>query len=112
MSRMAQDLDKSEPGATAANIFCRSCGSPLAQAADWEQEQDSVWSVRIWCPECGFEQTAAFERSQLLFLSLAIEEGFNWMLQALVELDAVAAAPANFDFARKAQTERIHPTGH
>ncbi len=109
---MGQDLDRNDSRATAANIFCRSCGSPLAQAADWDQGQDSVWEVRLWCPECGFEQAAALDRSQLLYLSLAIEEGFNWMLQALAELTAVAAAPANFDFARKAQTERIRPAGH
>jgi hypothetical protein len=111
-SGMTPDINKDEPRAAAANIFCRSCGSPLAQAADWDREQDSVWAVRLWCPECGFEQAAALDRSQLLYLSLAIEEGFNWMLQALAELNAVSAAPANFDFARKAQTERIHPAGH
>jgi hypothetical protein len=111
-SCMTPDIDKDEPRETAANIFCRSCGSPLIQAADWEREQDSVWALRLWCPECGFEQVAALDRSQLPYLSLAIEEGFSWMLQALAELNALAAAPTSFDFARRAQTERFHPAGH
>jgi hypothetical protein len=112
MSGMREGIDKHRSRITAPNIFCRSCASPLVQATEWEQEDDSLWSVRLWCPECGFEQAASLDRPQLLYLSLAVEEGFGWMLQALAELTAAAAMPANFDFAHRAQTDRIQPAGH
>jgi hypothetical protein len=108
---MTHRADRNESRITAPNIFCHVCGSPLVQAAEWEREDDSLWSVRLWCPECGFEQVAALDRPQLLYLSLAIEEGFGWMLQALAELNAIAAAPADFDFAQRAQSDRIQPSG-
>lgn len=91
------------------NIFCRACASPLVQAVEWEQEEDSVWSIRLWCPECGFEQTATLDRPQLLYLSLAIEEGFGWVLDALSELSDLSTGPSNLDFAHRAQTDRIKP---
>jgi hypothetical protein len=108
---MTEGIDKQGSRITAPNIFCRSCASPLVQATDWEREDESLWGVRLWCPECGFEQAASLDRPQLLYLSLAIEEGFGWMLQALAELNAVAAAPSSLDFARRAQTDRIQPAG-
>lgn len=97
---------------TAPNIFCRSCASPLVQATDWEERDDSQWGVRLWCPECGFDQTAILDRSQLLYLTLAVEEGFGWMLEALAELSTLAAAPADLDFAHRVKTDRIQPAGH
>ena len=89
------------------NVFCRSCDSPLVQAGDWQQEDGSCWTVTLWCPECGFTQAATLDRPQLLYLSLAIEEGFVWVLEGLGELDSCAAGPGCLDFAHRAQTDRI-----
>lgn len=99
--------DIRDSGVIAPNIFCRACVSPLVQAVDWTQVEDSSWHIRLWCPECGFEQTATLDRSQLLYLSLAIEEGFVWMLDALSELHTLSKEPMDIDFAHKAQTDRI-----
>jgi hypothetical protein len=93
------------------NVFCRSCSSPLVQAVDWRQEGESSWHVILWCPECGFEQETTLERPQLLYLSLAIEEGFVWMLEALAELNSLSSEPDCLDFAHRAQTDRIRSTG-
>ncbi len=111
MAHMTDGTDKRMRRPIAANIFCRACGSPLVQAADWEQEEESHWSMRLWCPECGFEQAATLDRPQLLYLSLAIEEGFGWMLRALSELNAISPLPSDLDFAHRAQTDRIRPVG-
>jgi hypothetical protein len=89
------------------NVFCRACHSPLVQAVDWKQVDESLWKVTLWCPECGFEQEATLERSQLLYLSLAIEEGFVWVLEALAELHGISTEPGGLDFAHRAQTDRI-----
>jgi hypothetical protein len=91
----------------APNVFCRACDSPLVQAVDWDKDNDSFWSVRLWCPECGFDQAATLERSQLLLLSLAIEEGFVWLLEALSELSAISPEPGSVDLVHRAQTDRI-----
>lgn len=93
------------------NVFCRACRSPLVQAVGWKQDDESSWNVRLLCPECGFEQEATLERSQLLYLSLAIEEGFVWMLEALAELNSISAEPGGLDFAHRAQTDRIPSLG-
>jgi len=93
----------------APNVFCRSCASPLIQALDWEQEEESMWSVRLWCPDCGFEQAAVLDRAQLLYLSLAVEEGFAWMLDALSQLNAGALDSEDFDLIHRARTDRISP---
>ena len=85
MAHVTDGTDKRMQRLIAPTIFCRACGSPLVQAADWEQEEESHWSIRLWCPECGFERAATLDRPQLLYLSLAIEDGFGWMLQALSE---------------------------
>ena len=111
MCRMTNGMDKPIQRISAPNIFCRACASPLVQAADWEQEDEALWSIRLWCPECGFEQAATLDRPQLLYLSLATEEGFGWMLQALSELNAISAAPSGLDFAHRVETDRIRPTG-
>lgn len=95
----------------APNVFCRACDSPLVQAVEWEQQADAVWKVKLWCPECGFTQAATLDRPQLLYLSLAIEEGFVWMLEAVSELGAVPMEPGSLDFAHRAQTDRILPAG-
>jgi hypothetical protein len=108
---MRNGMDNDKSGAIAPNIFCRSCASPLVQATDWEQEEESLWGVRLWCPDCGFEQAAVLERAQLLYLSLAVEEGFAWMLDALAQLNAVTLAPADSDLVEKARTDRISPAG-
>ncbi|MBN1631825.1 MAG: hypothetical protein JW990_18875 [Thermoleophilia bacterium] len=93
----------------APNIFCRSCASPLVQAVGWQQEGESMWGVLLWCPECGFEQAAMLDRSQLLYLSMAVEEGFAWMLEALAQLHAVSLRTGSLDWINKAQTDRIDP---
>jgi hypothetical protein len=108
---MKDGTDKPKGRLIAPNIFCRGCGSPLVQALDWEQEEDSLWSVRLWCPECGFEQAATLDRPQLLYLALAIEEGFGWVLGAVSELNAISTRPSSLDFAHRAQTDRIQPAG-
>jgi hypothetical protein len=94
---------------TAPNIFCRSCASPLVQARDWELEEEEMWSVRLWCPDCDFEQAAVLDKAQLLYLTLAVEEGFAWMLDALAQINASAVSPHEFDLVRLAQTDRISP---
>ncbi len=99
-------------GLVTPNIFCRRCASPLVQALDWEQEKDGLWSVTLWCPECRHEQAATLDRPQLLYLALAVEEGFAWVLDALSELDSDSLEHCGADFARRAQTERIRPSGH
>jgi hypothetical protein len=93
----------------APNIFCRACASPLVQALDWEQEDESLWGVRLWCPDCGFEQAAVLDRAQLLYLSLAVEEGFAWMLDALSQLSAYTVDSDELDLVQRAQTDRISP---
>jgi hypothetical protein len=111
MCRVTNDMNKPMNRLIAPNVFCHACASPLVQAVDWEQEDESLWSIRLWCPECGFEQAATLDRPQLLYLSLALEEGFGWMLQALSELCAISAGPSSLDFAHRAQTDRIQPAG-
>ena len=89
------------------NVFCRRCASPLVQALDWEHEDETSWSIVLWCPDCGHEQAAVLSRPQLLYLSMAIEEGFACILEALTELQSIAEDTGSLDFARRAQTERI-----
>ncbi len=88
-------------------VFCRSCASPLVQALDWERKDESSWSVRLWCPECRHEQAATLDRSQLLYLSLAMEDAFGWVLDALKEFGAVPSGTGGLDFAHRAQTDRL-----
>jgi hypothetical protein len=96
-------------------IFCRSCASPLVQAADWEQEDETHWRLRLWCPDCGFEQIAVLDRPQVVYLSLAVEEGFACVLEALAELETLTdssllgLSQAELDFIRRARSERIEP---
>ena len=106
---MGNRMDKDSSHKRAPNIFCRSCASPLVQAADWEQEEGSTWGVRLWCPDCGFEQAAVLDRAQLLYLSLAVEEGFAWMLDALAQLNSTSLTPPDFDLVERAQKDRIGP---
>jgi hypothetical protein len=108
---MRNNKDNEISRTIAPNIFCRSCASPLVQATDWQQEEESRWGMRLWCPDCGFEQAAVLDRAQLLYLSLAVEEGFAWMLDALAQLNAITLAPADSDLVERAQTDRISPTG-
>lgn len=91
------------------SVFCSACGSPLVQAVEWTQTDDSCWDVKLWCPDCKYEQEATLARSELLYLSRAIEEGFVWMLDALSELDALPSDPSELDFADRAQTDRLPP---
>jgi hypothetical protein len=106
-----RENDNPIPKLVTPNVFCRACGSPLVQAVDWKQDDLSSWNVTLWCPECGFGQQATLERSQLLYLSLAIEEGFVWMLEALAELSTIPTEPGDLDFAHRAQTDRIPTLG-
>jgi hypothetical protein len=92
-------------------IFCRSCASPLMQAADWSREDESHWRVRLWCPECGLEQAALLDQPQVTYLSLAVEEGFARMLEALAEFDALYPKDAGLDLVERARLERIEPSG-
>ena len=108
---MTNGMDNDAFRALAPNIFCRSCASPLVQAADWEQEEEPLWGVRLWCPDCGFEQAAVLDRAQLLYLSLAVEEGFAWMLDALAQLNAANFATMDPDLVQRARTDRIGPAG-
>ena len=104
-------MDNDASQALTPNVFCRSCASPLVQATDWEQEEESLWGVRLWCPDCGFEQAAVLDRAQLLYLSLAVEEGFAWMLDALAQFNATDVTPEDPDLVQKARTDRIGPAG-
>lgn len=96
-------------------IFCRSCASPLVQATDWEQEDETHWSLCLWCPDCGFEQIAVLDRPQVIYLTLAIEEGFACVLEALAELETIAepdlagSGREELDLIRRARSERIEP---
>lgn len=108
---MSHDGDSLPAGNFAPTIFCRRCASPLVQASDWRPEDETLWYVRLWCPECCFEQATVLDRAQAAYLSLAIEEGFALMLEALVQMNAATPAPADYDLVRKAQTERIEPVG-
>lgn len=112
---MNDGLDSSTPRNPAPQIFCRSCASPLVQAADWEREDESHWRLRLWCPDCGFEQVAVLDRPQVIYLSLAIEEGFACVLEALTQLETLAEpglmgpSRADLDLIRRARSERIEP---
>lgn len=106
---MKNDMHNNSAPTVAPNVFCRACASPLVQAFDWEPDEDSTWSVRLWCPDCDFEQAAVLDRAQLLYLTLAVEEGFAWMLDALSQFTACTHAPDGFDLVRLAQTDRISP---
>jgi hypothetical protein len=96
-------------------IFCRSCASPLVQAADWEQEDETHWTLRLWCPDCGFEQIAVLDRPQVIYLTLAIEEGFACILEALAELETFVESDltgpdvAELDLTKRARSDRIEP---
>ncbi len=92
-------------------IFCRICSSPLVQASDWHPEGEATWYVRLWCPECGFEQAAVLDRPQSTYLALALEEGFAQLLEALGQIAARASDSADLDLVQMAQTERIEPVG-
>lgn len=112
---MSDGPNSMKAGSPAPRIFCRSCSSPLVQATDWEQEDEGHWSLRLWCPECGFEQIAALDRPQVIYLTLAIEEGFACLLDALAELETLAQPdlagpnPAELDLIRRVRSERIEP---
>ena len=96
-------------------LFCRACASPLVQVTAWEQETRSAWKVRIVCPECGSEHLALLDHRQLVYLSLAVEEGFAFMLEALAEIQDLVDTPpdgrntAGLDLVDRACRERIEP---
>lgn len=94
-------------------IFCKACSSPLVQALDWAEEESGHWRTRIWCPECGFEQEAVLGPTEVAYLSLAVEEGFARVLEALAELqDAAGDAFAGFDPVRRMRAERAAQAEH
>ncbi len=109
---MKDEMDSPIAKLVTPNVFCQACHSPLVQGLDWRQENGSSWTVRLWCPECGFERAATLSRPQLLYLSLAIEEGFVWVLEALSELKSTGAGSGDHDFAHRARTDRISSAGH
>lgn len=91
-------------------IFCRSCASPLIQVEGWEQDQDSSWHVRLWCPECASERAVLLDRAQAGFLSLAIEAGFSALLEALEELETLDAGDCTtFDLVGRVRSDRLEP---
>ena len=104
---MTQEADNGVPTTGVPNVYCRVCSSPLVQASEWEQQSETCWHVRLWCPECDHEQPVTLDRPHLLYLSLAIEDGFAWMMEALAEFDAVLSQSTSVDLARRAQTDRI-----
>jgi len=106
---MKESMDNDTARTFAPHIFCRVCSSPLVQASDWRPEDEVFWYVCLWCPECGFEQAAVLDRPQSTYLSLAIEEGFAHMLEALGQITTGAPASADLDLVKMAQTERIKP---
>jgi hypothetical protein len=108
---MRESTDNNISRTFAPHIFCRACSSPLVQASDWRPEEETLWYVRLWCPECGFEQAAVLDRPQSTYLSLAIEEGFAQMLEALAQMRTAAPASVEIDLVTMAQTERIEPAG-
>ena len=108
---MKESNDNGTAHTFAPHIFCRACSSPLVQASDWRPEEETFWYVRLWCPECGFEQAAVLDRPQSTYLSLAIEEGFAQMLEALGQISTKTPASTAVDLVTKAQTERIEPAG-
>jgi hypothetical protein len=112
MCLVKDDTDSPISRPITPNVYCRSCDSALVQATDWEQEDESSWSVDLWCPECGFKQAATLEGTELVCLSLAIEEGFVWVFEALAELHQLSESPGGLDFTHRAQTDRIRSAGH
>lgn len=96
--------------AVTPQIFCKACASPLVQATDWTQEDTVNWHVRIWCPECGFEHEAILGRSEVAYLSFAIEGGFAYVLEALGELqDMPETDGIGPDLVLRLRSERIAP---
>lgn len=75
--------------AAALTLYCRSCSSPLVQASGWTKEDDDHWRVRLWCPECWHDEAAVIDKPQAAFLSVAVEEGFACILDALEGLDSI-----------------------
>jgi hypothetical protein len=108
---MTDSIDSNAPRTFMPTLFCRECNSPLIQATDWQLEEESLWYVRLWCPECGFDQPAVLGHAQSTYLSMAIEEGFAQMLEALAQISAPTTASADLDLVHKAQTERIKRAG-
>jgi hypothetical protein len=112
---VSDDSNSAEARIPVPRIFCRACASPLVQATDWEQEEETQWSLRLWCPDCGFEQIAVLDRPQVVYLTLAIEEGFACVLEALAELetlpepDLTGPNRAEFDLIQRVRSERIEP---
>jgi len=79
------------------------------QATEWEQDEEARWSVRLWCPECGFERNALLDKSQAGYLSLAIETGFAVVLEALDELHELESA-AELDLVTRIRSEQAGRT--
>jgi hypothetical protein len=81
------------------------------QALDWAEERPGYWHTRIWCPECGFQQEAVLGPTEVAYLSLAVEEGFARLLEALAELqDARQDAIADFDPIVRMRAEKATQT--
>jgi hypothetical protein len=106
---MSEHQDRRATGPATLAIFCRTCSSPLIQAADWLREDGSHWSVRLWCPECWQERAVILDRGQAGYLSLAVEEGFACLLEDLVEIDGLPMLESGPSVDPLASTERTEP---
>jgi hypothetical protein len=101
------DHDSEAENSLGPQIFCKACSSPLVQATDWAEEEGG-WRARIWCPECGFEQEVVLAKAEVAYLSLAVESGFAYLLEALAELeDMPNGGFAHFDPVARMRTERL-----
>jgi hypothetical protein len=106
---MSADRNIRAAGPAPLAIFCRSCASPLIQAADWLQEDGTHWSVRLWCPECWQERAVILDRGQAGYLSLAVEEGFACLLENLVEIDDLPTVEPGVRLGPPARPEHTEP---
>jgi hypothetical protein len=108
---MGDEVDSPISTPVTPNVYCGRCDSPLVQATDWEEKDESSWHVNLWCPECGSVQEMTLHGTGLVCLSLAIEEGFVWMFDALAELHTLSDAPDALDLTHRARTDRIESAG-
>jgi hypothetical protein len=57
----ARDLRR-VPGSEAAEILCGSCCSDLVFPVDWQSTSETMWLVKLRCPECDAEYDEPMER--------------------------------------------------
>lgn len=86
---MTSAADNHPRPAAALALYCRSCSSPLVQASGWTKQDEPHWQVRLWCPECWHDQVVVLDQAQAAYLSVAVEEGFASLLEALEGLEGI-----------------------